>query len=445
MAHRARHDRRDLRARRRRVGRRPTTSGSSATTARSSCSTPPTTTSRSSRRSTAAGCGRSCSPTATTTTSTPRCRCATPSTRRSCCTPPTACCGTSCGPASRPTATLSPARRSRSAATSWRVLHTPGHSPGCCCFHDAGAGAVFSGDTLFCGGPGATGRSFSDEPTILRSIRDTAARPARRHRRAHRPRRVDDHRRRATRRPRPGRRTRRLNGFRARPVTHLCNRSPESSSTTRGATRRSSRTCSATEPTGGRAPNCGSAPTRTARPRSHDGTPAARRSPATLPYLLKVLAAAEPLSLQAHPTTDQAVDGHRRGVYPDANAKPELLCALTQFEALCGVRPVDATLAFLEELGARRARVGDLAATASGAALERCTAAESIRADRRRVRDERSSRSVVGAPVCTSTYPGDASVVATLLLNYVVLEAGRGDPPHRRQPPRLPRTAPASS
>jgi glyoxylase-like metal-dependent hydrolase (beta-lactamase superfamily II) len=52
------------------------------------------------------------------------------------------------------------------------VLHTPGHSPGCCCFHDVAAGRVVSGDTLFCGGPGATGRSFSDEPTILRSIRD---------------------------------------------------------------------------------------------------------------------------------------------------------------------------------------------------------------------------------------------------------------------------------
>ena len=52
------------------------------------------------------------------------------------------------------------------------ILHTPGHSPGCCCFHDATDGVVFSGDTLFCGGPGATGRSFSDEPTILRSIRD---------------------------------------------------------------------------------------------------------------------------------------------------------------------------------------------------------------------------------------------------------------------------------
>ncbi|CAN5737643.1 MAG: MBL fold metallo-hydrolase [Ilumatobacteraceae bacterium] len=52
------------------------------------------------------------------------------------------------------------------------VLHTPGHSPGCCCFHDEAAGTVFSGDTLFCGGPGATGRTYSDEPTIVRSIRD---------------------------------------------------------------------------------------------------------------------------------------------------------------------------------------------------------------------------------------------------------------------------------
>ena len=50
------------------------------------------------------------------------------------------------------------------------ILHTPGHSPGCCCFHDTTSGVVFSGDTLFCGGPGATGRSYSDEATILRSI-----------------------------------------------------------------------------------------------------------------------------------------------------------------------------------------------------------------------------------------------------------------------------------
>ncbi|KOV81399.1 MBL fold metallo-hydrolase [Nocardia sp. NRRL S-836] len=52
------------------------------------------------------------------------------------------------------------------------VLHTPGHSPGAVCFHVPSLGAVFTGDTLFQGGPGATGRSFSDRPTIERSIRE---------------------------------------------------------------------------------------------------------------------------------------------------------------------------------------------------------------------------------------------------------------------------------
>lgn len=51
-----------------------------------------------------------------------------------------------------------------------RVLHTPGHSPGGCCLHDAEGAVLFSGDTLFNGGPGATGRSFSSKPTILHSI-----------------------------------------------------------------------------------------------------------------------------------------------------------------------------------------------------------------------------------------------------------------------------------
>ena len=52
------------------------------------------------------------------------------------------------------------------------VLHTPGHSPGAVCLYAADLGTVFSGDTLFAGGPGATGRSYSDFPTILGSIRD---------------------------------------------------------------------------------------------------------------------------------------------------------------------------------------------------------------------------------------------------------------------------------
>ena len=54
---------------------------------------------------------------------------------------------------------------------SLQVLHTPGHAPGACCFYAADLGCVFSGDTLFNGGPGATGRSFSDEGLIKESIR----------------------------------------------------------------------------------------------------------------------------------------------------------------------------------------------------------------------------------------------------------------------------------
>ena len=107
-----------------------------------------------------------------------------------------------------------------------------------------------------------------------------------------------------------------------------------------------------------------------------------------------MLAAAEPLSLQAHPTAEQAVDGHRRGVYPDANAKPELLCALTRFEALCGIRPAEATVALLREVGAtvtadlverdgpgavlRALYLGDLAPTEVVEACARSQRAEAV-------------------------------------------------------------------
>ncbi len=52
------------------------------------------------------------------------------------------------------------------------VRHTPGHSPGAVCIYAADLDAVFTGDTLFHGGPGATGRSYSDYDTIVASIRD---------------------------------------------------------------------------------------------------------------------------------------------------------------------------------------------------------------------------------------------------------------------------------
>ena len=74
-------------------------------------------------------------------------------------------------PARPPDGTLADGMTVTAGGTTLTVLHTPGHSPGGCCLYDEAADVVFSGDTLFHGGPGATGRSFSDFPTIIESIR----------------------------------------------------------------------------------------------------------------------------------------------------------------------------------------------------------------------------------------------------------------------------------
>jgi glyoxylase-like metal-dependent hydrolase (beta-lactamase superfamily II) len=58
------------------------------------------------------------------------------------------------------------------AGTQLQVINTPGHSPGSCCLYLPEAKVLVSGDTLFAGGPGATGRSFSDFDTIIDSIRE---------------------------------------------------------------------------------------------------------------------------------------------------------------------------------------------------------------------------------------------------------------------------------
>ncbi|MFI9504449.1 MBL fold metallo-hydrolase [Nocardia sp. NPDC052566] len=63
-------------------------------------------------------------------------------------------------------------RRITVAGTDIDILHTPGHSPGSVSLHLPELAALFTGDTLFQGGPGATGRSFSDFGTIIDSIRD---------------------------------------------------------------------------------------------------------------------------------------------------------------------------------------------------------------------------------------------------------------------------------
>ena len=68
--------------------------------------------------------------------------------------------------------TLEDGQRITVAGTDIHAMHTPGHSPGSTCLYLPEAGQLFSGDTLFSGGPGATGRSYSDFPTIIGSIRD---------------------------------------------------------------------------------------------------------------------------------------------------------------------------------------------------------------------------------------------------------------------------------
>ncbi|MFF4949896.1 MBL fold metallo-hydrolase [Streptomyces chattanoogensis] len=75
-------------------------------------------------------------------------------------------------PDSAPDAYLADGQVLTIAGVDLTVLHTPGHAPGAVCFHAPDLGTVFTGDTLFRGGPGATGRSFSHFPTIIDSIRD---------------------------------------------------------------------------------------------------------------------------------------------------------------------------------------------------------------------------------------------------------------------------------
>jgi mannose-6-phosphate isomerase len=98
-------------------------------------------------------------------------------------------------------------------------------------------------------------------------------------------------------------------------------------------------------------------------PAQHLGERSCARFGPTLPFLLKVLAAAQPLSLQAHPSLDQAQAGFAREEaakvprhaahrnYRDPNHKPELICALTPFHALCGFRAHAGSVALFEGLG----------------------------------------------------------------------------------------------
>ncbi|MFC0544242.1 mannose-6-phosphate isomerase, class I [Kutzneria chonburiensis] len=172
-----------------------------------------------------------------------------------------------------------------------------------------------------------------------------------------------------------------------------------------------------------------------------------------LPFLLKVLAADEPLSLQAHPSAEQAAAGYAReeaaGIprdaknrnYPDPTAKPELICALTEFHALAGfaspertvrlLRGLDAPgLAHYTELLAGQPDADGLRAlfttwiTLPQQALSQLLP-QLLDSCVRQVKDrgefDLECRTVLELG---EAYPGDAGVLAAVLLNRIVLKPG---------------------
>ncbi|MCL8016385.1 mannose-6-phosphate isomerase, class I [Streptomyces sp. AS02] len=165
-----------------------------------------------------------------------------------------------------------------------------------------------------------------------------------------------------------------------------------------------------------------------------------------LPFLLKILAAGAPLSLQVHPNLEQAKEGYedeeRRNIpvdaghrnYKDANHKPELICALTEFDGLCGFRaPVEAA-DLLAGLGVDSLKpyVDLLHAHPEDAALREVLTAI-LTADP----DEMAHTVAEAAAACSRLggayapyadiahhYPGDPGVIAAMLLNHVRLQPG---------------------
>ncbi|MGP4014134.1 mannose-6-phosphate isomerase, class I [Streptomyces sp. 4N124] len=165
-----------------------------------------------------------------------------------------------------------------------------------------------------------------------------------------------------------------------------------------------------------------------------------------LPFLLKILAAGAPLSLQVHPNLEQAKEGYedeeRRAIpvdaphrnYKDANHKPELICALTEFDGLCGFRDPARAADLLAGLGVDSLKpyVDLLRAHPEEAALREVLTAV-LSADR----EEMAHTVTVAAAACARLggeyapyadiahhYPGDPGVIAAMLLNYVRLQPG---------------------
>ncbi|MFD3330799.1 mannose-6-phosphate isomerase, class I [Streptomyces sp. NPDC058701] len=165
-----------------------------------------------------------------------------------------------------------------------------------------------------------------------------------------------------------------------------------------------------------------------------------------LPFLLKILAAGAPLSLQVHPDLAQAREGYedeeRRGVpvdaahrnYKDPNHKPEMICALTPFEGFCGFRRPEQAADLLDGLGVDSLKpyADLLRAHPEDAALREVLTAV-LTADReqmaRTVTETAAAAERLGGPYApyaalVHDFPGDPGVIAALLLNHFRLQPG---------------------
>jgi mannose-6-phosphate isomerase len=190
-----------------------------------------------------------------------------------------------------------------------------------------------------------------------------------------------------------------------------------------------------------------------ADPKQLLGPERCERWDATLPYLLKVLAADEPLSLQAHPSLEQARAGfageEAEGIardaadrnYKDPNHKPELICALTELHALAGFRDPAVTVRLLRalevpelaghaELLAAQPDADGLRAlfttwiTLPQAVLDTLVPALQEGCVRLAGSDGEFSTEARTALELSERYPGDAGVLAALLLNRVTIQPG---------------------
>ncbi|MFN3866256.1 MAG: mannose-6-phosphate isomerase, class I, partial [Demequina sp.] len=175
-----------------------------------------------------------------------------------------------------------------------------------------------------------------------------------------------------------------------------------------------------------------------AEPASCLGDPCARQWGDRLPFLLKLLAIAKPLSIQVHPTTAQAREGfeaERRDPatdeyeFQDPFHKPEMVFALTRLQVLAGVRPLDDLRADLEVLGTAGAArlaavVGDDIADFISLALADGCDEETLAALATHGRAAPEGSSLRVSADALAAFPGDAGAIVALALNVVDLAAG---------------------